>query len=130
MIENFTRADFSNLPDTWGPALDPVSKTEYTLVVARDPVEHGRDIIWSMHSSGQRRNNFRKTIENGNRDGSFTDSTNTIQLLVVQLLRDVKTRWDSTYFMIKRVHVLRQVCQNASGGNQPLMLIMFMFTGH
>jgi hypothetical protein len=39
MIENFTCADFSNLPDTWGPAKDPVRKTEYTLAVARDPVE-------------------------------------------------------------------------------------------
>lgn len=114
-IEKFVHANFSNVSDMWGHALDVVHKTKYVEVVTHDSVERSRDIVWSMRSSGQRRGNFCKTIENGNRDGSFTDSTKTIQLPTVQLLCDVKTRWDLTYFMIKRVRILCQVRHNVSG---------------
>jgi hypothetical protein len=112
MIERYTSADFSNVPDSWIQGSNLVRKAEYLEALLRDPVECSRDTVRSVQSSGQRRKNFRTTIENGNANGSFADATNVvIKLPTQQLLRDMKTCWDSTYFMIKRVHVLRQVSQ-------------------
>ncbi|HEX3640560.1 MAG TPA: hypothetical protein VHV10_04665 [Ktedonobacteraceae bacterium] len=72
--------------------------------VIRDPVALGRNIVRVLRSSGQRRNAFKKLIQDGNAGGWFNTP-----LREVQLLRDVKTRWDSVYFMIKRLGELQPV---------------------
>ena len=57
---------------------------------------------------------FRKIIVNGNKHGFFTkkDSDgNQVKGDVpeLQVLRDMKTRWDSVYLMLLRLRVLRPV---------------------
>ena len=41
----------------------------------------------------------------------FTDEEGqSIQLPILELLHDVRTHWDSIYYMINRLRTLRQVC--------------------
>jgi hypothetical protein len=50
-------------------------------------------------------------IENGNKSGWFRDPRTSAVIKVpdLELLRDVKTRWDSTFAMIERLMRLRPV---------------------
>ncbi|KAF9220321.1 hypothetical protein BS17DRAFT_686284, partial [Gyrodon lividus] len=71
-------------------------------------------IVRTIHSSSLRHSNSRQTLISGNEQGWLAnDKGNTIKLPVVQLLCNVKTRWDSTYYMINRLRALRQVPSNA-----------------
>ncbi|KAF9222904.1 hypothetical protein BS17DRAFT_818233 [Gyrodon lividus] len=57
----------------------------------------------------QHRTNFWQTILSGNKQEWFVNDTGDIvKLPVVQLLRDVRTHWDSTYYMINRMRALWQ----------------------
>ena len=40
------------------------------------------------------------------------ESTTPVQVQHLQLLRDVKTRWDSVYYMIRRLRLLRPVSRD------------------
>jgi hypothetical protein len=57
-----------------------------------------------LRSSGQRRDSFEQLIRDGNNNGWFGETVEQLQLL-----RDVKTRWDSVYFMLRRLRELRLV---------------------
>jgi hypothetical protein len=92
-----------------------INKTEYVAAVRRHTVGLDRDTLQVIHGSGQRRYNFHQTILTRNVGKSFisTGNGNTIALPPVQLLQDVRTRWDSSYFMINRLRALRQVCRDS-----------------
>ena len=112
-IDKYTDADFTDVAAQWFNALkQPVNKTTYLRAMQQDPVELDRECVRALHSSGQRRSNFRQTIQSGNENQSFTSDSKCISLPVVQLLQDVRTRWDSTYFMINHLCTLCQVCQD------------------
>lgn len=70
--------------------------------VKRDPVALGRNIVRVLRSSGKRRAAFAQHIQDGNNKGWFAVKD-------LQLQRDVKTRWDSVYFMLKRLRELQPV---------------------
>jgi hypothetical protein len=70
--------------------------------VKHDPVAMGCNIVRVLWSSGQRRDTFDQLISDGNKKGWFTVDQ-------LQLLRDVKTRWDSIYFMLRRLRELQPV---------------------
>lgn len=107
-IKAYTTADFSHVAPTWVDFLgNVVVKEEYVQALATDPIATGRDIIRIIRASGQRRKGFHDTIINRNSNQWYTG--NTTQVPVVELLRDVKTRWDSTFFMINRLRALRLV---------------------
>jgi hypothetical protein len=72
--------------------------------VKRDPVALGRNIVRLLRSSGQRRETFDQLIRDGNKSGWFET-----KVPELQLLRDVKTRWDSVYLMLRRLRELRPV---------------------
>jgi len=79
-----------------------------------DPLQCARRVIHLLHSSDHHRMEFRKIIVNGNEHGFFTkkDSDgNQVKGDVpeLQVLRDVKTRWDSVYLMLLCLRVLRLV---------------------
>lgn len=69
-----------------------------------------RRFVKAMRSSGQRREAFERFIDMGNKNDMFRDSEgDAIQVQNLQLLRDVKTRWDSVFSMLRRLRELRPV---------------------
>jgi hypothetical protein len=56
-----------------------------------------------LRSSSSRRDAFDQHIRDGNEKGWFDVGQ-------LQLLRDVKTRWDSVYYMLRRLRELQPVC--------------------
>ncbi|KAN0111558.1 hypothetical protein V8E52_008389, partial [Russula decolorans] len=74
----------------------------------RDPIKRARRIVHIVRSSDQRKQAFKKVINTRNHSGWFRSHDNeVIELPDLELLRDVKTRWDSVYCMIERLLVLR-----------------------
>lgn len=88
----------------------PNGEQTYQEACARDPIALGRNIVRVIRASGQRRDDFHNTIRNGNENKYFKDRNDQpVQLPELELLHDVKTRWDSVYFMIMRLLKLRLV---------------------
>jgi hypothetical protein len=82
--------------------------------IKRDPLNRARRIIHFLRSSDTRRTDFHQFIEDGNQQKWFytRNEHGKSELTMVpqlQLLRDVKTRWDSVYLMLQRLRVLRPV---------------------
>jgi hypothetical protein len=77
-----------------------------------DPIAHARKVVHAIRGSGMRREAFEEVIVNGNTKGWFKSGQppKTIQIKNLQLLRDVRTRWDSEYHMLNRLRELRPVC--------------------
>lgn len=110
VLDNYTCADFTECPPTWKDATGKViNKAEYVEAVRGNPIGHGRTVVCNIRSSSQHCSNFQAAIISGNKHERFDVNKRVVQLPVVQLLRDVKTRWNSTYFMINRFRVLQQV---------------------
>jgi hypothetical protein len=67
-------------------------------------------VVRSIHASGQRRDHFLSIICEGNINKHFILGDR-VEIVVpeLQLLRDVKTRWDSIFFMISRLQIMRLV---------------------
>jgi hypothetical protein len=113
MIDSITDA---NLADTATefvaliPSADPDRQT-FEEAVKQDPIALGRAVVRSIRASGQRRQNFEETIKDGNSKHWFglNDKGEHVILPFHQLLRDVKTRWDSVYGMISRLREMRPV---------------------
>jgi hypothetical protein len=75
-----------------------------------DLLNKARGLIKIIRSSGQRMESFTNVIKGGNQYGWWKDATGrSIEIQPRQLLRDVKTRWDSTYQMLIRLWEFRQV---------------------
>lgn len=81
----------------------------FEAACAQDPVARLRRIIMAIRSSGQRRSAFKTWIVTGNRNGLFVFQNDPVQIQPRELLRDVRTRWDSTYQMIRRCIEMRLV---------------------
>jgi hypothetical protein len=82
--------------------------------IKRDPLRRARRVIRFLRSSDQRKADFRAFIEDGNRRSWFSmkDSDGkrvALQVSTLELLRDVKTRWDSVFMMLERLRELRPV---------------------
>lgn len=132
-LDKFLDADFSECPRTWTNSIgNVVDRDSYVDSIRTDPIGRGRAIVRAVRSSGQRRTNFRQTIISGNEQERFVnDVGNIVKLPVTQLLRDVRTRWDSTYYMINRVRALRQVCDYLNlpyGSHSPTTFIIRLST--
>lgn len=78
--------------------------------VPGDPLNKVRALVRGIRASGQRQEQFVNVILGGNQYGWWKDGEgNPMVIKQRQLLRDVRTRWDSTYQMLVRVRELRQV---------------------
>jgi hypothetical protein len=89
---------------------DGVTIEEYRAALAADIIGTARKLVAACRASGQRREGFELTIQEGNKAGTWTDSKgNPLPLPVLQLLRDCETQWSSTFFMLDRVLMLRPV---------------------
>jgi hypothetical protein len=82
--------------------------------IKRNPLKRACRIICLLRSSDKHREDFRKSIEDGNEQKWFSEKTQSGECLLVQvpkleLLRDVKTRWESVYKMLQCLRQLRPV---------------------
>jgi hypothetical protein len=89
------------------------SRQTYEEAVKRDPIALGRSIVRVIRASGQRRDAFQDIISSGNSKNWFRvkvdDKEISVQLKPLQLLRDVRTRWDSVFLMLRRLREMRPV---------------------
>jgi len=97
-----------------GPPSDPDTQT-YEEVVSHDPIALCRSTVRAVRASGKWCDHLAEVIEDGNKKGwfkSIEDPAKTIKVKQVQLIHDMKVRWDSLYLMINRFHKLHPVCLN------------------
>jgi hypothetical protein len=93
--------------------------TTYQEACKMDPITLCRKIARTVRSSGQRRDELDELILKGNKKGWFKVNRETVQVPQLQLLLDVKTRWDSVFTMIKRFIELQPV--------RPILLMILIF---
>ncbi|KAJ3911829.1 ribonuclease H-like domain-containing protein [Lentinula edodes] len=114
---------------------NPNNSEEYQNALASDLISRVRHLVNLCRASGNRRDDFRNTVlsmreeirnariersqeREGNSVDDKSDYSDTTMLLerVVVLLRDVDTRWSSTFFMVDRFlelyPAIRQFVQN------------------
>ncbi|KAH7903783.1 ribonuclease H-like domain-containing protein [Hygrophoropsis aurantiaca] len=110
VIDEYKTANFTEVDETWNNMLDvPVKKEEYLTALQHDPIALARELVRVVRASGGRRKAFQDTIKAGNANKWFHDRHNNEGTLpVIELLRDVRTRWDSLYYCINRLRTLRQ----------------------
>jgi hypothetical protein len=114
VVESFTNptlADDQAEFDAASPPLVPDEQT-YDEACGRDPIALCRSTVRAIRASGKRRDHLRQIIREGNAKGWFKSSEDpnvTIQIPELELLHDVRTRWDSIFSMIHRFRVLRLV---------------------
>ena len=88
----------------------PVDLEEWFEALKRDPVKRARVVVRTVRSSGERKSDFQKLIQLGNNMKSFKDENNKVIILrELQLLKDVRHRWDSLYLMLARLDELHPV---------------------
>jgi hypothetical protein len=104
VIEKFTNIKLSESFDEFvaGELACRIQDQTFDDAIDRDPIALGRNIVRAIRNSGQRREAFQKHITEGNERKWF-------EVPQLQLLRDVKTRWDSVYSMISRLRALKPV---------------------
>ena len=91
------------------PHSSPERQT-FQEAIKRDPIALGRAVVRSIRASGQRRDHFNTVILAGNLNKHFSIGDRVgVVVPPLQLLRDVKTRWDSVFHMINRLRIMRPV---------------------
>lgn len=113
VIANFTNIELAEAAAEFVSALPlglPDRQT-FEEAVQRDPVALGRNIVRVLQNSGQRRDLFDDIVRDGNDKEWFQvgDPPVTVELPLVQLLRDIITRWDTVYYMVRRLREMRPV---------------------
>lgn len=71
-----------------------------------------RRLIKAIRASGQRQSEFAGVIDSGNNAGWWKDSDDkSVRIKPLKFILDVRTRWDSTYQMLIRLRMFKQVRQ-------------------
>jgi hypothetical protein len=90
--------------------IDDEDLVDWFDALKRNPVRRARLVVRTLRVSGQRRDEFENFIQKGNDCNLFhDDDNNPIKLRHLQLLRDVKNRWDSLYLMLQRLREMQPV---------------------
>jgi hypothetical protein len=78
--------------------------------VSADLLGKVRSLVKAIRASGQRQASFDQVVSSGNDAGWWKDANDApIAIKPLRFLRDVKTRWDSTYQMLVRFRTFKQV---------------------
>jgi hypothetical protein len=81
--------------------------------IQRDPLKRARRLVSFLRSSSQRKEGLSNLIKKGNASHKFigVDKGKHFVITVPQLelLKDVRTRWDSVFLMLQRLRHLRPV---------------------
>ena len=104
-LTNVALAESAELSVGVLPSSIPAQQT-FEDAVKRDLVALGRNIVCVLRSSGQRRDLFEDVIRNGNAKSWFLDDNvppEPYELPLVQLLCDMVVRWDTLYYMVRRL---------------------------
>jgi hypothetical protein len=70
--------------------------------VKKDPVKRLQELVATLRSSSQRREEFRRFVAEAIRDGRLTGKQK-------ELLRDMPVRWSSTFKMLERYFEMSEV---------------------
>jgi hypothetical protein len=112
IINGLSRVNTHSDTSDWdADELPSLTEPTYTNAIARNTISHARTVVRAIRGSGMRRDAFDEVITNGNSKGWFKagQPPKIIQLKRLQLLRDVRTRWDSEFYMLNRLRELRPV---------------------
>ncbi|KAI5982840.1 hypothetical protein EDD15DRAFT_2377163 [Pisolithus albus] len=107
ITSKFTAASITDeLNESW--AMDTLEKDVYVEAVKGDPLNCACYAICAICASGIQCNEFTCLIAEGNRSQWFK-SLNGKMILVpnLQLLHDVKIRWDSTFYMLNHIRTIQ-----------------------
>jgi hypothetical protein len=88
---------------------ESVNKDLYLAAVKDCPISLGRDTVHTIHASGLRRDEFMDVVKDGNRRGWFKSNGQVVQVPENELLQDVRTRWDSVFYMINCLRAMHLV---------------------
>ena len=92
------------------------TRTKYIEALQHDLVVLGCNVVWIIWSSSLCHEGFANTIATGNQMSWFTDEEGQpTHLPILKLLHDVKSHWDSIYYMINHLRMLKQVYYMWSG---------------
>ena len=81
------------------------------------PIRRARKTVAFIRKSGQRRDELLEIIKQGNERNIWTqlhvgaEAAERVSLSEVTVLPDVKTRWDSVFYMLRRLRYLQQASQ-------------------
>jgi hypothetical protein len=93
------------------PLADKRGRTQtFELAFAADPIGRCRKLVVKLRSSGQIKDDFNNWVKAGNEKNWFKIKGKPVKLPHKEFLRDVPTKWDSSYQMIKRCIEMRPVC--------------------
>lgn len=108
VLKSFTDSG-SDVSAAWRDAFpDEVERNEYIKALRSNPITLGRNIVRIIRVSGLRRDEFMDTVKTGNIKNWFKDSAGIVERVPeLELVRDVKPRWDSTHAMLNRLRALR-----------------------
>jgi len=81
-----------------------------------NPIALAHSVVGAIRASGNHRKEFTQAIMDGNDRGYFMEGQppKAVPVKQVQLLRDVQTRWDSVFLMLRRLCELRPVSTDFS----------------
>ncbi|KIM50516.1 hypothetical protein SCLCIDRAFT_145270, partial [Scleroderma citrinum Foug A] len=115
VVNVLTNAGITEIAEAWVSSLpqDLNDRQTYQEALAQDPIALGHTIVQVMHASIQQRDTFEEYIKEGNNQGYWDIYHNDgrvehIKIDVLQLIRNVKTWWDSIYYMICHLQYLKE----------------------
>lgn len=88
---------------------DEYDLAEWFKLIERDPVKRARAVVRTVRSSGQRRDHFLSIIKKQNDEGGWEFEDGKRLLKELELIKDVRHRWDSLYNMLARMLNLQPV---------------------
>ena len=99
-----------NDDDEEGEEDDEDDSTIQNRNVPADLLGKIRSLVKAIRASGQRQASFDQVVLSGNDAGWWKDENGEpIAIKPLRFLRDVRTRWDSTYQMLVRILMFKQV---------------------
>lgn len=120
-IKHFTKLDYSDDPldllddeDDIDLDLTSLDRDDGYRPPPADVVQRARLLVKKVRASSLKDDLFALAVEAGNKAKRFTDIYNdVVELPSHQLLLDVKTRWDSLYYMLSRLLDMRPVSSSS-----------------